>query len=139
MGLGHAFEISPDIRNGFLFELAQAQLTREIFPNAPLKYMPPTKFMTGDIFMGNVQNALFNAVTIMTGQNIHLLGMLTEAIHTPFLCDRTKSVAPLTATTLFPDVIPNLPCIATGQQIGATGLHQVSAWSPDVGWCGVSE
>ena len=92
MGLGHAFEISPDVPNGFLYELAQAQMAREIFPRAPLKYMPPTKFMTGDIFMGNVQNALFNAVTIMTGQRIHLLGILTEAIHTPFISDRALAI-----------------------------------------------
>jgi len=92
MGLGHAFEISPNVENGFLFELAQAQMARQIFPKAPLKYMPPTKFMTGDIFMGAVQNALFNAVTIMTGQKIHLLGMLTEAIHTPFMSDRALAI-----------------------------------------------
>ena len=47
MGLGHAFEIDPDVENGFLYELAQAEMAREIFPKAPLKYMPPTKFMTG--------------------------------------------------------------------------------------------
>ena len=88
MGLGHAFEISPDVENGFLYELAQAQMAREIFPKAPLKYMPPTKFMTGDIFRGNVQDALFNMVTILTGQKLHLLGMMTEAIHTPFMSDR---------------------------------------------------
>ena len=92
MGLGHAFEIAPEVKNGFLYELAQAQMAREIFPDAPLKYMPPTKFMTGDIFKGTVQNALFNAVTIMTGQKIHLLGMLTEAIHTPFMSDRALAI-----------------------------------------------
>ncbi|CEH34021.1 lysine 5,6-aminomutase subunit alpha [Romboutsia lituseburensis] len=92
MGLGHAFEISPDVENGFLYELAQAQMAREIFPKAPLKYMPPTKFMTGDIFKGQVQDALFNMVTIMTGQKLHLLGMLTEAIHTPFISDRALSI-----------------------------------------------
>jgi len=92
MGLGHAFEIDPSVKNGFLYELAQAQMTREIFPKAPLKYMPPTKFMTGDIFKGSVQNALFNAVSIMTGQKIHLLGMLTEAIHTPFMSDRALAI-----------------------------------------------
>ena len=92
IGLGHAFEISPYEKNGFLYELAQAQMAREIFPNAPLKYMPPTKFMTGDIFMGSVQNALFNIVSIMTGQRIHLLGMLTEAIHTPFMSDRALAL-----------------------------------------------
>lgn len=92
MGLGHAFEINPNVENGFLYELAQAQMAREIFPNAPLKYMPPTKFMTGDIFKGQVQDALFNMVTIMTGQKLHLLGMLTEAIHTPFMSDRALSI-----------------------------------------------
>ena len=92
MGLGHAFEISPDVENGFLYELAQAQMAREIFPKAPLKYMPPTKFKTGDIFKGQVQDALFNMVTIMTGQKLHLLGMLTEAIHTPFMADRAISI-----------------------------------------------
>ena len=88
MGLGHAFEMEPDVENGFLLELAQAQMAREIFPNAPLKYMPPTKFMTGNIFKGHIQNTLFNMASIMTNQGIQLLGMLTEAIHTPHLHDR---------------------------------------------------
>lgn len=92
MGLGHAFEMTPDLENGFLFELAQAQMTREIFPNAPLKYMPPTKFMTGNIFRGQIQNALFNEISIWTGQGIQLLGMITEAIHTPFMSDRYLAI-----------------------------------------------
>lgn len=92
MGLGHAFEIDPDVENGFLYELAQAEMAREIFPKAPLKYMPPTKFMTGNVFRGHVQDALFNMVTILTGQKIHLLGMMTEAIHTPFLSDRFLAI-----------------------------------------------
>lgn len=92
MGLGHAFEIDPDVENGFLYELAQAEMAREIFPKAPLKYMPPTKFMTGNIFRGHVQDALFNIVTILTDQKIHLLGMMTEAIHTPFLSDRFLAI-----------------------------------------------
>ncbi len=92
MGLGHAFEISPALENSFVYELAQAQMVREIFPDAPLKYMPPTKHKTGDIFKANVQDALFNMVTKITGQKIHLLGMLTEAIHTPFMADRALSI-----------------------------------------------
>jgi len=92
MGLGHAFEMDPKVTNGFLLELAQAQMAREIFPKAPLKYMPPTKFMTGDIFMGHAQNALFNMISIWTGQGIQLLGMLTEAIHTPHLQDRALAL-----------------------------------------------
>lgn len=92
MGLGHCFEMNPNIENGFLLELSQAQMAKEIFPNAPLKYMPPTKYKTGNIFKGHVQDTLFNAVSIMTGQGLHLLGMLTEAIHTPFLHDRALSI-----------------------------------------------
>jgi beta-lysine 5,6-aminomutase alpha subunit len=92
MGLGHAFEMNPELEDGFLYELAQAQMAREIFPKAPLKYMPPTKYMTGNIFKGHIQDALFNMITIMTNQRIHLLGMLTEAIHTPFMADRALSI-----------------------------------------------
>ena len=92
MGLGHAFEMDPELKNGFLYELAQAQMTREIFPNAPLKYMPPTKFMTGNVFRGHIQNALFNQIAIWTGQGIQLLGMLTEAVHTPFMSDRFLAI-----------------------------------------------
>ncbi len=92
MGLGHAFEMDPALENGFLYELAQAVMAREIFPRAKLKYMPPTKFMTGNIFKGHIQDALFNLVSVWSGQSIQLLGMLTEAIHTPHLHDRMLSI-----------------------------------------------
>jgi len=92
IGLGDAYEISPDLEDGFLYQVAQAQLTRQIFPDAPLKYMPPTKHMTGDIFKGHLIDALFNLTSVMTGQTIHLCGMLTEAIHTPFLGDRALAI-----------------------------------------------
>lgn len=92
MGLGHAFEMNPNIENGFLLELAQAQMIREIFPLAPLKYMPPTKYMSGDIFKGYAMNTLFNFVAKATGQGILLLGMLTEAVHTPFMQDRYLAI-----------------------------------------------
>jgi beta-lysine 5,6-aminomutase alpha subunit len=92
VGLGHAFEMNPDLQNGFLYELAQAQMAREIFPECPLKYMPPTKFMTGQVFRGYAMNTLFNFVSKATHQSIHLLGMLTEAIHTPYLQDRFLAI-----------------------------------------------
>jgi beta-lysine 5,6-aminomutase alpha subunit len=92
IGLGDAYEIDPDREDGFLYQVAQAQLAREIFPDAPLKYMPPTKHMTGDIFKGHLIDAMFNLTSVMTGQNIHLCGMPTEAIHTPFLGDRALSL-----------------------------------------------
>lgn len=92
MGLGHAFEMDPSTEDGFLLELSQAQMAREIFPKARLKYMPPTKFMTGNIFRGHLQDALFNLVTVWTNQSILLTGMLTEAIHTPLMQDRYLSI-----------------------------------------------
>jgi beta-lysine 5,6-aminomutase alpha subunit len=92
IGLGDAYEIDPDREDSFLYQIAQAQLAREIFPNAPLKYMPPTKHMTGDIFKGHLIDAMFNLTSVMTGQRIHLCGMPTEAIHTPFLGDRALSL-----------------------------------------------
>lgn len=92
MGLGHAFEINPEIENSFLLELSQAQMAREIFPDAPLKYMPPTKHIDGNIFRAYQQNVMFNMVTTITSQSIHLLGMMTEAIHTPYLSDRYLAI-----------------------------------------------
>lgn len=92
IGLGDAYEINPDLEDGFLYQVAQAQLAREIFQEAPLKYMPPTKHMTGDIFKGHLIDAMFNLTSVMTRQHIHLCGMLTEAIHTPFLGDRALSL-----------------------------------------------
>ncbi|MBV8066395.1 MAG: D-lysine 5,6-aminomutase subunit alpha, partial [Candidatus Eremiobacteraeota bacterium] len=58
----------------------------------PLKYMPPTKHMTGDIFKGHLIDAMFNLTSVATGQTIHLCGMPTEAIHTPFLGDRALAL-----------------------------------------------
>ena len=91
-GLGHAMEINPEQPDMFLYEIAQAQLIREIFPRSPIKYMPPTKYMIGNIFRGHVQDTLFNIASVLTGQSIHLLGMLTEALHTPLLQDRFLSL-----------------------------------------------
>ena len=92
MGLGHAFEMDPEFENSFVYELAQAQMARQIFPHAPLKYMPPTKFKTGNIFQSHVQDTLFSMIAVLSKQKIHLLGMLTEAIHTPFMSDRALAL-----------------------------------------------
>ena len=92
MGLGHAFEIDPSTPNHLLHEIASAQLIRDLFPGYPIKYMPPTKHMTGDIFRGHMIDSFFNFVGILTNQGIQLLGMPTEAIHTPLLQDRFLSI-----------------------------------------------
>ncbi|MCL4235326.1 MAG: D-lysine 5,6-aminomutase subunit alpha, partial [Deltaproteobacteria bacterium] len=92
MGLGHAFEIDPERPGSLTCEVAHALLLRAVFPEHPLKYMPPTKHMTGDIFRGYQMNAYFNLVGALTGQGIQLLGMLTEAMHTPYLQDRALAI-----------------------------------------------
>jgi beta-lysine 5,6-aminomutase alpha subunit len=92
MGLGHAFEIDPWLEDSFLFEVAQAQLIRQIFDRHPIKWMPPTKFKTGDVFHSHVHDAMFNLAGVMTHQSIELLGMFSEAIHTPLLMDRFLSL-----------------------------------------------
>jgi beta-lysine 5,6-aminomutase alpha subunit len=92
MGLGHAYEINPQIEDSFLLEIAQAQLVRQIFERHPIKWMPPTKHKTGDVFQSHVHDAMFNLVGIATGQSIELLGMFSEAIHNPLLMDRYLSL-----------------------------------------------
>ena len=92
MGLGHAFEMDPAIPESFVYELAQAELVREVFPRSPIKYMPPTRHKTGDIFFGHLLDLMFNLVGVMTRQDIQLLGMATEAIHNPLLQDRFMSL-----------------------------------------------
>jgi beta-lysine 5,6-aminomutase alpha subunit len=92
MGLGHAFEIDPSTPNHLLYEIASAQLIRDLFPGYPIKYMPPTKHMSGDVFRGHVLDSFFNFVGVLTEQGIQLLGMPTEAIHTPLLQDRFLSI-----------------------------------------------
>jgi beta-lysine 5,6-aminomutase alpha subunit len=92
MGLGHAFEIDPWLEDSFLLELAQAQLVRQIFDRHPIKWMPPTKFKTGDILHSHVHDAMFNLAGITTNQSIELLGMFSEAIQTPLLMDRYLSL-----------------------------------------------
>ncbi|WJK38977.1 lysine 5,6-aminomutase subunit alpha [Solwaraspora sp. WMMA2056] len=88
LGLGHAFEIDPSVPESFRLELAHALLARELFPDAPLKWMPPTRHMTGDVFRGNLLNGFFNLAGVLTGQGILLVGMMTEAVATPWLSDR---------------------------------------------------
>jgi len=88
IGLGDAFEIDPPVVNGLLYEWAQAQLTRELFPDCPVKYMPPTRHMDGNLFRTHACDSLFNLVTVATGQGIQTIGVPTEGIFTPHVHDR---------------------------------------------------
>jgi len=93
LGLGHAFEIDPDLPDSFRLELAHALLARTLFPQAPLKWMPPTRHMTGDVFRGYLLDGFFNLAGALTGQGILLVGMMTEAVVTPWLSDRDLALA----------------------------------------------
>jgi beta-lysine 5,6-aminomutase alpha subunit len=88
IALGDAFEIDPPVVNGLLLEWAQAQLTRELFPDCPVKYMPPTRHMDGNLYRTHACDSLFNLVTIATGQGIQTIGVPTEGIFTPHVHDR---------------------------------------------------
>jgi beta-lysine 5,6-aminomutase alpha subunit len=88
IGLGHSFEIDPEREDTIARELAQALLVRTLFPEAPIKYMPPTKHKQGDIFFSHAYDVMADVVGWVTGQGIQLLGMMTEAMHNPFLMDR---------------------------------------------------
>ena len=92
MGLGHAFEIDKGLEDSFLLEIAQAQLVRQLFPKHPIKWMPATKHKTGDIFLAHRVDGLYDLVGVATGQSIELLGMMTEAIHNPYLHDRFVAI-----------------------------------------------
>ncbi len=61
-------------------------------PKSPIKYMPPTKHVHGNIFRTHAIDAMFNLASVATDQSIHLVGMLTEGIHTPFIHDRFLSL-----------------------------------------------
>jgi beta-lysine 5,6-aminomutase alpha subunit len=88
LGMGHSYEIDPARPETLLLELSQAMLIRRCFPDAPLKYMPPTKHKETDIFFSHAYDVMADLVTVWTRQGIQLLGMMTEAMHTPLLADR---------------------------------------------------
>jgi beta-lysine 5,6-aminomutase alpha subunit len=88
IALGDAFEIDVPVTNGLLYEWAQAQLTRELFPDCPVKYMPPTRHMDGNLFRTHAADTLFNLVTVATHQGIQTIGVPTEGIFTPHVHDR---------------------------------------------------
>src|SRR3954471_15728357 len=88
IGFGHSFEIDPAREDTLAREFAMAMMVRELFPRSPIKYMPPTKHKEGDIFFSHAYDVMADLVAITTGQGIQLLGMMTEAMHNPFLMDR---------------------------------------------------
>jgi beta-lysine 5,6-aminomutase alpha subunit len=93
LGFGHGLEINPAGPDSFLLELAQAQLVRELFPGAPLKYMPPTTRVTENVLAGCLLDAFFNLAGLMTDQSILCVGLMPEGIDLPFRADRDLALA----------------------------------------------
>jgi beta-lysine 5,6-aminomutase alpha subunit len=92
IAIGNAFEIHPDVPNSLLYELAQAQLTRELFPGSPVKYMPPTRHMNGNPLRTHACDTLFNFVTVATDQGMQTIGVPTEGVFTPHIHDRVLAL-----------------------------------------------
>ena len=109
IGIGNAFEIPPEVENGLLLEWAQALLTRELFPSSPVKYMPPTHYVDGNLFRTHACDTLFNLITVATRQGIQTIGVPTEGIFTPHIHDRVLALecvnyVKTTAKGLFDDI-----------------------------------
>ena len=126
MGLGHAFEIDPWHEDSLLLEIAQAQLVRQIFDRHPIKWMPPTKFKTGDIFHSHVHDAMFNLVGVATKQSIELLGMFSEAVHTPSRSLTTRLGRPKRSLS-FAATRPSTPGCRSARTIESSGGTALSA------------
>lgn len=92
MGFTHGYEIDPAMEDGLLYELAQAQVMRECFPKATIKYQPPTRHKTGDIFHSHLMDGFFTTVGVVTQQDILELGLASEATHHPLLMDRHRAI-----------------------------------------------
>jgi beta-lysine 5,6-aminomutase alpha subunit len=92
IAIGNAFEIHPDVPHSLLLELAQAQLTRELFPGSPVKYMPPTRHMNGNPLRTHACDTLFNLVAIATDQGLQTIGVPTEGVFTPHIHDRVMAL-----------------------------------------------
>jgi beta-lysine 5,6-aminomutase alpha subunit len=93
LGFGHGLEINPAGEDSFLLELAQAQLVRELFPGAPLKYMPPSARVTEDVLAGCLLDAFFNLAGLMTDQSVLCVGLMPEGVDLPFRADRDLALA----------------------------------------------
>jgi beta-lysine 5,6-aminomutase alpha subunit len=93
LGFGHGLEINPAGPDSFLLELAQAQLVRELFPGAPLKYMPPSTRVTENVLAGCLLDAFFTLAGLMTDQSILCVGLMPEGTDLPLRADRDLALA----------------------------------------------
>jgi beta-lysine 5,6-aminomutase alpha subunit len=88
IALGLAMEIQPERHASLTLELAHALLLRELWPDCPVKYMPPTRWMDGNLLRTQAVDAMFNLITELTRPGIQTIGVPTEGVHTPHIHDR---------------------------------------------------
>lgn len=69
-GFSHAFMLDPAAPDSFLYELADAQIMREIFPRSPIRYVLPAKLITGNATQNGSIIALFNMIAAITEQSV---------------------------------------------------------------------
>lgn len=66
ISFAHIFDVDPSLDDAFLYELAHAQMAREIFPRSPLRYVRARR--------GNASNTLFAIACVITEQSIESPG-----------------------------------------------------------------
>lgn len=88
VSLSHSFCMDPGREDSMLYEMAMAQLVRDLFPRSPIKFVPPVRYKTGDVFFSHVLDSFFTMVGNVTRQSIVHLGLPSEAARTPALHDR---------------------------------------------------
>lgn len=88
IGLSHSFDMDPNLEDSFIYELAMAQLIREIFPRVPLKYTPPSHYKSCDAYFNQALNAMYHLVGVLTEQNVLHLGGVSLTEHQSLLQER---------------------------------------------------
>lgn len=92
IGFTHAFEIDVAEEDGFVHEVAMGQLTREVFPRAPLRWMPPRHARDGDPHFSQALDAMYNLAGSMTGQDVQVLGWNASEAPVPGIFERFQSL-----------------------------------------------
>ena len=92
MGLGHAFEIDKALPDSFVLELAQALWFDSSSKNTRSGGCQRRNTRRATSSFASGRRAVLICSGVMTGQTIELLGMMTEAIHTPLLHDRWAAI-----------------------------------------------
>lgn len=81
IGLSHAFEVDPKNPDSIVFEIAAAQVYREIFPRAPIRYVAPRFLKSKTPGLTSAFDTVFHLVGLLTNQNQQLLCVPHKSRH----------------------------------------------------------